>query len=72
MGIIGYDDLAQFILSNYPAGARLVEVGVGRHPDVALLLKDKFDLVCTDVTDPGMPDLPYRPGRHLPARRPPL
>jgi uncharacterized protein len=59
MGIIGYDDLAQFILSNYPAGARLVEVGVGRHPDIALLLKEKFDLICTDVTDPGMPDIPY-------------
>jgi uncharacterized protein len=59
MGIIGYDDLAQFILSSYPAGARLVEVGVGRHPDIALRLKEKFDLVCTDVTDPGMPELRF-------------
>jgi uncharacterized UPF0146 family protein len=54
MGIIGYDGLAQFIISRYPAGARLVEVGIGRHPDVALLLKDTFDLICTDVTDPGL------------------
>jgi len=59
MGIIGYDGLAEFILSRYPAGARLVEVGVGRCPDVALLLKDTFDLVCTDVTDPGTPGLRF-------------
>ncbi|HMK68963.1 MAG TPA: UPF0146 family protein, partial [Stellaceae bacterium] len=59
MGIIGYDGLAEFILSRYPAGARLVEVGVGRCPDVALLLKDKFDLVCTDVTDPGITGLRF-------------
>ncbi|HEY3274881.1 MAG TPA: UPF0146 family protein [Methanocella sp.] len=54
MGIIGYDGLAEFIIQKYPAGARIVEVGVGHHPDVALLLKDIFDLVCTDVTDPGI------------------
>jgi uncharacterized protein len=54
MGIIGYDGLAEFIVSKYPAGARIVEVGVGHHPEVALLLKDAFDLVCTDVTDPGI------------------
>jgi uncharacterized UPF0146 family protein len=71
MGIIGYHDLAQFILSNYPAGARIVEVGIGHHPDIALLLKDNFDLVCTDVTDPGTPgirfvrDNIYRPDREL-------
>jgi uncharacterized UPF0146 family protein len=59
MGIIGYDDLAQFIISNYPAGARLVEVGIGRHPDVALRLNDTFDLVCTDVIDPGIPGLRF-------------
>lgn len=59
MGIIGYDGLAEYVRSHYPAGARIVEVGVGRHPDVALLLKDHFDLVCTDVNDPGIPDIPY-------------
>jgi uncharacterized UPF0146 family protein len=59
MGIIGYDGLAEFIRSNYPAGARIVEVGIGRHPDVALLLKDTFDLVCTDVTDPGIPGIRF-------------
>jgi uncharacterized UPF0146 family protein len=59
MGIIGYDGLAQYILSHYPAGARLVEVGIGRHPDVALLLKDTFDLVCTDVIDPGTPGIRF-------------
>jgi uncharacterized UPF0146 family protein len=59
MGIIGYDGLAEFILSRYPAGARIVEVGVGRHPDTALLLRDTFDLVCTDVTDPGIPGIRF-------------
>jgi uncharacterized protein len=59
MGIIGYDGLAEFIIQKYPAGARIVEVGVGRHPDVALLLKDTFDLVCTDVTDPGLAGIPF-------------
>jgi Uncharacterized protein conserved in archaea len=59
MGIIGYDSLAEFIRLNYPAGARIVEVGIGRHPDVALLLKDAFDLICTDVTDPGIPGIRF-------------
>jgi len=71
MGIIGYDGLAEYIREKYPAGARVVEVGVGRCPDVALLLKDHFDLVCTDVTDPGNPGLRFvrddifRPDRRL-------
>lgn len=59
MGIIGYDGLARFIISNYPAGARIVEVGMGRHPDVAMLLKDTFDLICTDVADTGTPGIPF-------------
>jgi uncharacterized UPF0146 family protein len=59
MGIIGYDGLAEFIIQKYPAGARIVEVGVGHHPDVALLLKDTFDLVCTDVTDPGIAGIKF-------------
>jgi len=59
MGIIGYDGLAEYIFSHYPSGARIVEVGVGRHPDVALLLQERFDLICTDVTDPGIPGIRY-------------
>ena len=54
MGIIGYDDLAEYISSKYAAGSRIVEVGVGRCPDTALLLRGRFDLVCTDVVDPGI------------------
>lgn len=53
MGIIGYDDLAEFIRQSYPKGSRVVEVGVGRHPDVAELLTSDFDIVCTDIADPG-------------------
>jgi len=59
MGIIGYDGLAEYIRANYPAGSRVVEVGVGRCPDVALLLKDHFDLICTDVADPGIPGIRF-------------
>lgn len=59
MGIIGYDDLAEYLRSNYPIGARVIEVGIGRHPDIALLLRDTFDLVCTDVTDPGTPGIRF-------------
>ncbi len=59
MGIIGYDGLAEYICLHYPHGARVVEVGVGRHPDVAMLLQEHFDLVCTDVTDPGIPGIRY-------------
>jgi uncharacterized UPF0146 family protein len=59
MGIIGYDGLAEYIRAKYPAGARVVEVGVGRCPDVALLLKGHFDLICTDVADPGIPGVRF-------------
>ncbi len=59
MGIIGYDGLAEYVRAKYPAGARVVEVGVGRCPDVALLLKDHFDLTCTDVADPGIPGIRF-------------
>ena len=51
MGIIGYDDLAEYISLHYSQGSRIVEVGIGRHPDVALLLNDQYDLICTDVAD---------------------
>jgi len=59
MGIIGYDDLADYILSHYPACARVVEVGIGQHPEVAQLLSGTFDLVCTDVISPGPARLKY-------------
>ena len=56
MGIIGYDDLAGYILQHYQRGSKVVEIGVGRHPDIALLLNEAYDLVCTDVTDNPLPE----------------
>ncbi len=44
-----YKDLAEFILKNYRN--KVVEVGVGSLPQVALLLKDVMDVVVTDVSE---------------------
>lgn len=44
-----YEDIAEFILKNYRN--KVVEVGVGSLPQVALLLKDKLDVVVTDITE---------------------
>jgi uncharacterized UPF0146 family protein len=45
--ISDYEDIAEYILKNYRN--KVVEVGVGSLPQVALLLKDKLDVVVTDV-----------------------
>ncbi len=42
-------DIAEYILNNYRN--KVVEVGVGSLPHVALLLKDKLDVVVTDVNE---------------------
>jgi uncharacterized UPF0146 family protein len=42
-----HKDIAEYILNNYRN--KVVEVGVGNLPHVALLLKDKLDVVVTDV-----------------------
>lgn len=34
-------------------------MGVGGHPEVALLLKNDFDIICTDVFEPGPSGLHY-------------
>lgn len=47
--ISDYEDIAEYILQNY--SNRVVEVGVGSLPHVALLLKDKLDVVVTDVNE---------------------
>jgi uncharacterized UPF0146 family protein len=47
--ISDYEDIAEYILKNYKN--KVVEVGVGSLPQVALLLKDKLDVVVTDVND---------------------
>jgi uncharacterized UPF0146 family protein len=44
-----YKDIAEYILNHYKN--KVVEVGVGSLPHVALLLKDKLDVVVTDVNE---------------------
>jgi len=43
------EDIAEYILNNYRD--KVVEVGVGSLPHVAMLLKDKLDVVVTDVNE---------------------
>jgi hypothetical protein len=59
MSIIGYEDIASFIKANYLSGSRIVEIGIGQHPEVARLLSADFDLICTDVTGSGPEGLHY-------------
>lgn len=47
MTIAGHKDLAEYILRSYKG--KIVEVGVGRHPEVALLLKGHLDVTVTDT-----------------------
>ncbi len=47
--ISDYEDIAEYILKNYRN--KVVEVGVGSMPHVALLLKNKIDVVVTDVNE---------------------
>ncbi len=44
-----YEDIAEYILRNYRN--KVVEVGVGNMPHVALLLKDRMDVVVTDINE---------------------
>lgn len=44
-----HKDIAEYILNNYKN--KVIEVGVGNLPDVALLLKDKLDVIVTDVNE---------------------
>lgn len=45
--ILDYKDIAEYIIKNYRN--KVVEVGVGSLPQVALLLKDELDVVVTDI-----------------------
>ncbi|MDD5474489.1 MAG: UPF0146 family protein [Candidatus Methanoperedens sp.] len=47
--IADYEDIAEYIIKNYRN--KVVEVGVGSLPHVALLLRDKMDVVVTDVNE---------------------
>ena len=44
-----YKDLAEYILKNYTN--KVVEVGVGNLPQVALLLKDTMNVIVTDISE---------------------
>lgn len=59
MSIIGYEDIAGYIKMRYPGGSKIVEVGVGGHPEVAELLQEDFDVVCTDVAEAGPKGVRY-------------
>jgi len=50
MTIAGHKDLAEYILRSYRG--KIVEVGIGKHPEVALLLKNHLDVTVTDVMGP--------------------
>ncbi|MDD2778283.1 MAG: UPF0146 family protein, partial [Methanocellales archaeon] len=45
----GHKDLAEYIASSY--GGKVIEVGIGRHSEVALLLKDHLEIIVTDTSD---------------------
>jgi uncharacterized protein len=47
--ILDYRDIAEYILNNYRN--KVVEVGVGGLPEVAILLKEKLDVLVTDVNE---------------------
>ncbi len=47
--ITDHKDLADYILKNY--SNKVVEVGIGSRPEVAFLLKDKVDVITTDVNE---------------------
>jgi len=47
--ILDHRDLAEYILENYTG--KMVEIGVGSRPEVALLLKDKADVTVTDINE---------------------
>lgn len=44
-----YRDIAEFIINNYRN--KVIEVGVGSLPHVALLLKSKLEVIITDVNE---------------------
>lgn len=50
-------DIAEYILKNYRN--KVVEVGVGSLPEVALLLKDKMDVIVTDINEHNFSGLKF-------------
>lgn len=53
--------IAEYIAENYPSAKKIVEVGVGKVPDVAIELQrllPECEVIVTDVAEP--PELPGR------------
>lgn len=57
MMILDYESIAEYILLNYRN--KVVEVGVGSLPHVALLLKDKMDVIATDINLQDFPGIEF-------------
>lgn len=53
----GHKDLADYITSFYKG--KVIEVGIGKHPEVALLLKDHFEIIVTDTSDLCMEEIRF-------------
>lgn len=47
--ILDFRDIAEYIIDHYKN--KVIEVGVGNLPQIALLLKEKLDIIVTDVND---------------------
>jgi uncharacterized UPF0146 family protein len=47
--ISDYEDIADYIIKNYIN--KVIEIGVGSRPQIALALKDKLDVVVTDINE---------------------
>lgn len=56
MMLRGHKDLAEYIASSYKG--KVIEVGIGKHPEVALLLRDHVNVIGTDIVDQDV-DVPF-------------
>ncbi len=52
-----YKELAEYIVYNYKN--KVVEVGIGNLPHVAMLLKDNLDVVVTDINEQNYSGLKF-------------
>ena len=55
--ISDYHDIAEYIKENYRN--RIIEVGVGSLPQVALALKDNMDVIVTDIDEHKYPEIRF-------------
>jgi len=52
----GHKDLAEYIAKHYKG--KVIEIGIGKHPEVALLLKDHVNVIGTDIVEQDV-DVPF-------------